>query len=161
MVARGTLTYLALFLLLRFVMKRQSGSLSTADILLIVVIADAAQNAFSKEYRSVSEGIVLVATILFWNFFLDWLAFRFPALGRFLEENPLPLVRNGRMIHRNMRREFISKDELLSQLRLQGVDDITQVKTACLEPDGAISVIKKPAGSGIGSRPRKRSPGAG
>jgi uncharacterized membrane protein YcaP (DUF421 family) len=143
MIVRGTVTYLALFAILRFVMKRQTGSIGTADILLIVVIADAAQNAFSKQYQSVSEGIVLVVTIVFWNFVLDWLAFRFPKFGKLIEPDPLPLVSNGRMNRRNMHREFISEDELRSQLRLHGIDDIQEVKTACVEPDGAFSVVKR------------------
>ena len=65
---RGTIMYLAIFLLLRFLPKRQTGSLSTPDILLIVLLADAAQNAMANEYRSVTEGIALVCTIIFWNF---------------------------------------------------------------------------------------------
>ena len=96
MIVRGTLMYLALFCILRFVMKRQTGSLGTADILLIVVIADAAQNGFSKQYQSLSEGLVLVATIVFWDFFLDWLSYRIPALARILEPPPITLIRNGR-----------------------------------------------------------------
>jgi uncharacterized membrane protein YcaP (DUF421 family) len=143
MVVRGTIMYLALFAILRFVMKRQTGSIGTADILLIVVIADAAQNAFAKQYVSISEGVVLVATIIFWNILLDWLAFRFPVMARIIEPDPLPIVRNGKMNRRNMRREFISESELMSQLRLNGIDDIRDVKTACVEPDGAISVVKR------------------
>jgi uncharacterized membrane protein YcaP (DUF421 family) len=65
MIVRGSLSYVALFLILRFLMKRQSSTIGIADILVIVVIADAAQNGFSKEYRSVTESIVLVLTIVF------------------------------------------------------------------------------------------------
>ena len=68
MVVRGTLMYLALFLILRFLMKRQGGSIGIADLLVIIIIADAAQNAFAKEYSSVTEGVVLVLTIIFWDF---------------------------------------------------------------------------------------------
>jgi hypothetical protein len=65
MLVRGTATYLALFLILRFVMKRQTSTIGIADILVVVVIADGAQNAFSREYRSITEGLVLVLTIVF------------------------------------------------------------------------------------------------
>ena len=61
MLVRGTVTYLALFLILRFVMKRQTSTIGIADILVVVVIADAAQNAFSREYKSITEGLVLVS----------------------------------------------------------------------------------------------------
>ena len=63
-VLRGTVMYLALFAILRFVMVRQSSTIGIADILVIVVIADAAQNGFAKEYKSVTEGVLLVLTIV-------------------------------------------------------------------------------------------------
>jgi uncharacterized membrane protein YcaP (DUF421 family) len=74
-IARGSIMYLAIFLLLRFVLKRQTGGLSTPDILLVVLLADAAQNGMANEYRSITEGIVLICTIIFWNFAIDWLEF--------------------------------------------------------------------------------------
>ena len=147
MVVRGSLMYVALFLILRFVMKRQTGSVGIADILVIVVIADAAQNAFSKQYQSFGEGVVLVATIVFWDFLIDWLSFTYKPFGRLLRPPPLPLIKNGKLLRRNMRQEFITLDELNSQLRREGVDDIADVKVAAIEADGAISVIKK-AGAG-------------
>src|SRR5262245_11454559 len=80
MVVRGSAIYLALFAFLRFLGRRQSGTMGTADLLMIVLIADAAQNGMANEYRSVTEGVVLVGTILAWDFLIDWLSFRFPAL---------------------------------------------------------------------------------
>jgi len=95
MLVRGTIMYLALFLILRFLMKRQAGSIGIADILVIVIIADAAQNAFAKEYRSVTEGIVLVVTIVGWDFVIDWMSYRFPQIQRFLQPPP-PAPHQGR-----------------------------------------------------------------
>ena len=106
--------YLALFLILRFVMVRQTSTIGIADILVIVVIADAAQNGFAKEYKSITEGIVLVLTIVFWNLFLNWISYRFKPLERLLSPAPLPLVKNGKMNCRNMRQEFITEEELMS-----------------------------------------------
>ena len=142
MVVRGTLMFLALFVILRFVMKRQAGSLGIADILVIVVIADAAQNAFAREYKSISEGVVLVLTIVFWDFVIDWAGFHFPKFGRLMEPAPLPLIRNGRMIRRNLRHELITVEEIMSQLRKQGIEDLAEVKAAHMEPDGEISIVK-------------------
>ena len=143
MFVRGTIMYLALFLILRFLMKRQAGSIGIADILVIVIIADAAQNAFAKEYRSITEGIVLVVTIVGWDYVIDWLSYRFPRLQRFVQPPPLLLIKEGSMILRNMRREYITVEELESQLRLQGVDNLSDVRTAWMEGDGQISVVKK------------------
>ena len=143
MLVRGTIMYIALFIILRFLMKRQAGSIGIADILVIVIIADAAQNAFAKEYRSVTEGIVLVVTIVFWDFMIDWLSYRFPKFQQIAQPPPLQLVKDGKMLLRNMRREYITVDELKSQLRLQGVDDLEDVRQACMEGDGQISVVKR------------------
>jgi uncharacterized membrane protein YcaP (DUF421 family) len=143
MVVRGTAMYIAMFLIFRFVMKRQTGSIGIADILLIVIIADAAQNAFAREYRSLSEGVVLVLTIAGWAFLIDWLAFRFPALSSLLQAPPLPLIRNGKILHRNLRQEFITREELESQLRKQGIEHVADVKAAWMEGDGDVSIIKK------------------
>jgi uncharacterized membrane protein YcaP (DUF421 family) len=90
-----------------------------------VLIADAAQNAMAVEYRSLTEGAVLCGTLIGCNYLLDWLAYRFPMLQKVLEPAPLPVVRNGRLLHRNMRAELITKDELLSQLRQQDVTDLS------------------------------------
>lgn len=140
---RGTIMYLALFLVMRFVMQRQAGAVSLADLLVIVLIADVSQNAFSNEYKSLTEGLLLVLTIVGWNYAIDWLAFRVPAFERFITPKRLPLVVDGRICWRNMRREMITHAELMSQLRQQGIDDPVLVRLASLEGDGSISVIRK------------------
>ena len=141
-ILRGSIMYLALFFILRFVMLRQSSTLGIADILVIVVIADAAQNGFSKEYKSITEGVLLVLTIVFWDIFLNWLNFRFKMFERLLTPAPLTLIKAGRMNRPNMRKEFITEEELMGQLRQQGVQSLSEVTEACLEANGEISVVK-------------------
>jgi len=118
--------YLVIFILMRFVLKREAGVIGLADLLVVVLIADAAQNAMAGDYKSITEGITLVATLVFWNFTLDWLGYRFPQLARFLHPPPLSLIENGLMLRRNMTRELISEQELMSYLRGQGVEDIAE-----------------------------------
>lgn len=142
-ILRGSAMYITLFILLRIVLKRQVGSLGMTDLLLITLLADASQNAMAGEYKSVPDGIVLVGTIIFWNYALDWLSFRFPWFSRLVEPPPLPLIRNGRLLRRNMRHELITEEELLGQLREQGLDDVEKVKEAYIESDGRISVVQR------------------
>jgi uncharacterized membrane protein YcaP (DUF421 family) len=156
MMLRGTVMYLCLFLLLRFVMVRQSSTIAIADILVIVVIADAAQNAFAKEYQSITEGLVLVSTIVFWDVALNWLGYRFRTFERFLAPPPMELVRDGKMNRRNMRKELITEEELRSQLRQQGASDLAEVKRAFLEGNGEISVMKKDEGEDTQSKRKKK-----
>ena len=143
---RGTIMYLGLVAILRFLLRRQAGSVGIADLLLIVVIADAAQNGFSDEYRSITEGILLVLTIVFWDFAVDWLSFRFPALRKLMRSPPLLLVENGKPIRRNMRKESLNEEELMSELRQQGIERLDEVKRVYMEDDGHVSVIKKKKG---------------
>ena len=142
-VIRGTIMYLALFVLFRVVIRRRVGAIGMSDILLTVIIADAAQSGLSGEAHSVTEALIVVATIFFWNHVIDWLNYRVPSLQGVLEPPPLPLIENGRINRRNMRHEFITMDELKAHLREKGVTDPSQVEKAYMESDGAVSVIKK------------------
>ena len=139
---RGSIVYLALFLLLRLVLRREAGTVGMSDLLVVVLIADAAQNAMAGNYNSVPDGILLVATIVFWSFALEWLGYHVPWIGRFVHPPALLLVRDGQLLRRNMRRELITEEELMTQLRLQGVEDLASVRKACMEGDGQISVVK-------------------
>jgi uncharacterized membrane protein YcaP (DUF421 family) len=145
--------YLAIFALLRAVMKRETGSTDVTDLLVVVLIADAAQNGMAGEYRTVPEGLLLVATIVFWSHALDFLAFHVPAIQRWVHMPPLPLVRDGQMLRRNMRHELITEDELRSLLRQQGIEDLAQVKTASMESNGTLSVIRRVSGGDEERRP--------
>jgi uncharacterized membrane protein YcaP (DUF421 family) len=142
-IVRGTIIYLALFALLRYVVKREVGTVGIADLLVIVVIADAAQNAMAGTYTSITDGVLLIGTIVFWNLALDWLAFRFAVVRRVIEPPPVCLVKNGRVIRRNMRKVLLTQEELMSHLRLQGVHDLADVERSYMENDGRISVVER------------------
>ena len=142
-VVRGTAMYLFLFVLFRVVVKRRIGAVGVADILVLVIVADAAQNGMAGEYRSVTEGCLLVGIIVGWDLLIDWLAFRIPALQRILEPPPLLLIDHGRILWRNLRKELVSEMELQSKLREHGVTDPHDVEKAYMEPNGEVSVIKK------------------
>lgn len=142
-ILRGTLVYLSIFFLLRVLLKRQAGTVGIADLLVVVLIADAAQNAMANDYHSVTDGLLLVATIVFWSYALDWIGFRFPAIQHFVHPPPLRLVKDGRILRRNMEKELITEEELMSQLRQQGVENLAKVKEARMEGDGRISVVQE------------------
>ena len=146
LVLRGTLVYWLLFLIFRFILRRDVGAVGIADILLLVIVADASQNAMSAEYKTVTEGAILVLTIIGWNWLLDFLSFHFTAVRRFATPPQRVLIRRGVAQPRNMRREFITIEELEAKLREQGIEKMTEVKFAYLEGDGQISVIREAAG---------------
>lgn len=142
---RGTIMYLFLLVVMRFGINRTMGNIGVGDMLLVVLIADATQNAMAGGHSSIGDGLVLVMTILFWAYSFDYLCFRFPKLGAVLQPHRVRLIKDGVMLHRNMRREFITKDELMAQLRTHGIDHVSAVKEASLEANGEISVVPKGA----------------
>jgi uncharacterized membrane protein YcaP (DUF421 family) len=133
--------YLVLFALLRLTFKRIGGSIGLGDVLMIALVAAAAQNAIAREHHSVTDGLILIATIAFWSYVLDWLAHHWPAFEKFYHPPPLLLVKNGRFIHRNMRVELITEVELMAQLRRSGFDDVAEIAEAYIEADGTITAV--------------------
>jgi uncharacterized membrane protein YcaP (DUF421 family) len=108
-------------------------------------VADAAQNAMSGPYTTITEGCILITTIVGWNVALDWVAFRFASMRRFVEPQRLLLVCDGEPQQRNLARQLITLEDLQSKLRQQGVESLAEVKKAYLEGDGAVSVIRYPS----------------
>ncbi|MEA5565932.1 DUF421 domain-containing protein [Anabaena sp. UHCC 0399] len=141
LVVRGSLVYLALFSVLRLLPSRQLGTLGITDLLVVVLFAEAAQNAMASNYTSITEGAILVGTVIFWSYFLNWLGYQLPAFQRFLNPSPMLLVKNGQMMQRHLQQELITEDELMSKLRQQGVEFLNDVKLAYMEADGSISII--------------------
>ena len=157
-VIRGTIMYLGMFVLLR-VFRRQAGAVGIADLLVIVVIADAAQNGMAGESKSITEALLLITTIVLWDWFFDWLGFKSPFWERILQPQPLLLIEDGKVIKANLDKEFITEDELLSHLREQGISEMGSVKKCYLESNGHFSVLTeipnepKLGGNGGGANP--------
>lgn len=156
LVLRGSVMYLFIFVAMRF-FRRQTGALSTADLLVAVLIADAAQNAMGSEYHSLSEGLVLVSTIFAWNYGLDWLGYRYPRMHKLLNSPPLSLIVDGEIQWKHLRAEMLTRADLIEHLREQGVKDIAEVSRCYLEGDGHVSVIKR-AKDDETQPPRERVP---
>lgn len=145
LVVRGSLMYLLILAGFR-VFRRDAGSLSVSDLIVVVLIADAAQNGMAGEYKSLTEGVVIVVTIFAWNYALDWLAYRSSFVYWLLHPPSLLLIRDGQIQFRNLRSQLITKQDLLEQLREQGVESPRAVKSCFLESDGRMSVIRADEG---------------
>jgi uncharacterized membrane protein YcaP (DUF421 family) len=159
LVLRGTLIYVGLVLLFRFALQRDLVGLGVADVLFIALLADAAQNGMAGDYRSLADAGVLLGTLAFWNAAMNFAIWRFPRVRRLLEAPTLELVRDGRILRRNLRREWITVEELMSQLRAKGVDDVTKVKLAVLEADGELSVLENEGGDAPTDPAKRRGGG--
>ena len=143
LVARGSAMYLGILLLMRIAPRRAGAELATMDLIFLLLIAEAATHSLG-DYSSVGDGKVMIATFIAWNYTVNALSYRFPVVARLTASAPLQIVRDGQLLRRNMRREFITEEELMSHLREYGIDDLAEVKTAYVEGEGKITAVRRP-----------------
>lgn len=143
LVLRGTLMYWALLLLFRFVLRRDAGNAGLSDILFVVLLGDAAQNGMIGQGQSVGDSILLVGVLAAWNYSLDWAAFHFRIVAKLTDPPALLIVKDGRILVRTARREHITRDEIETACRAQGLDSLADVRRMYFEADGSFSVLKR------------------
>lgn len=141
LILRGTVTYVGLAVLMRLVGQREAGGLGMTDLLVVLLVVNAATAGLSGEADTVGDGAILVATVLCWSVALDALSYRWPRIGRIFKAGPRLLVQEGELNRATMRRELMSKEEVMSQLRLHGIEHLDEVHRACIEPNGMVSVV--------------------
>src|SRR5688572_9349814 len=153
---RGTVMYFVMLLLLRFVQKRRASSLGAADLLAIVLLADAAQNGMAGEYTSLTDGVVLVNVIVGWSAGLNWLSYRSSLVQALVHPTSQVVVRDGEPLRAELRREWITDEELMTALREQGIWELRQVTEARLEGNGRLTAT----GHGTHPASHEEEPGA-
>ncbi len=127
-------------------MRRDIGNVGVSDFLFVVIIADASQNAMSADAKTIADGTLLISTLVFWNYIIDLASYKLEWFRKIVEAPPIILIKAGKLQQRNMRKEFISKTEVMAKLREQGIENLAGVKEMSLESDGKLSVIKKAQG---------------
>ena len=140
---RTGVVYLALLVGLRLTGKRQVGQMTPFDLLLLLLLANAVQNAMTGPDTSVAGGLVAAATLFVANAGVAWTARRSRRAERLVEGTPTILIRHGKAIDANLAREGITHEELLRSLREHGVDAMEDVRSAILEVDGTVSVLRE------------------
>ena len=143
-ILRTAIVYGALVLLLRIGGKRQVGQLSILELVTLLVISDAVQNAMVGGNQTLLGGLLAATTLVALDRGVGRIRDRFPRFRRVIEGEPRLLVRDGVPLRRAMRQEDIEPDELLAAIRAHGLLRPDQVQLAVLETDGSISVIPKP-----------------
>jgi uncharacterized membrane protein YcaP (DUF421 family) len=141
--ARTAIVLVFLVIGLRLTGRRQAGELNLRDLLLVLILANAVQNAMTKGDGRLSVAIVSAGTLLLLGTTFAALQSRYPELERLVVGVPVVLAEDGRPLRANMQGEGVSRDELMAAVRDQGLADLSDVRLAVLEPDGAISVIPR------------------
>jgi len=140
-VLRTVAVYVALLVGLRLAGKRELGQMTTFDLVVLLIISNAVQNAMVGPDSSLNGGILAAFTLLAVNWGIDRLRLRFPWLRERLVGTPTLLVHDGAFLEEHLRREGVTKDDVMQALREHGIEDVKDVKIAVLEVDGGISVI--------------------
>jgi uncharacterized membrane protein YcaP (DUF421 family) len=138
---RSLLVYLAVFMGLRIMGKRQMGQMTVFDLVVILLIANAVQNAMVGADFSVQGGILAAIVLLVINRGIAFLRLRGTRWGRLLEGVPTVLVEDGAFVAPHLQKEGLDRDEVEMVIREHGLESVAAVKLAVLETDGSISIV--------------------
>src|SRR5437016_5775637 len=151
-VVRTVVVYLAVYVGLRLMGKREIGQMTVFDLVVILLIANAVQNAMVGTDTSLQGGILAAFVLLVVNRLVALVRLRGGRFGRIIEGTPTVLVQDGKFVEPHLRREGVEKEELEMAAREHGMSSISEVKLAVLEIDGTISIV--PEGSTVHRVPR-------
>ena len=155
-VLRTSAVYVALLIGIRIAGKRELGQMSPFDLVVVLIIANAVQNAMVGSDTSLTGGLLAAFVLLLVNWIVGRLRLRFSWLERDITGHATLLVNGGHFIEPNMRREGIDEDDVYMAMREHGVDKVNQVEIAILEVDGTISIVPKQSGASHHTRRRVR-----
>lgn len=142
-IVRGFIVYGFLIVLLRITGKRQVGQMAPFDLVLLLVLSNAVQNAMNGGDNSVTGGLISAVTLVGMNWIVGMLTYKSKRIEALIEGRPEVLIHNGRLFPEAMEREKLTHHELMSSLRAAGCAAIEDVRAAVLESNGSISVIPK------------------
>jgi uncharacterized membrane protein YcaP (DUF421 family) len=142
LVLRGTAMYLAVLVLLRLMPRRSGGELGRMDLVFLLLIAEAATHSLGG-YDSIADALIVIATLMAWDYITNFLSHRFSWFERLLSAPPVQVIRDGNLLLRNMRREYLTEDELMSALRRKGFEGPEEVKAAWVESEGRIAIVRR------------------
>lgn len=156
---RATVIFFALYLLVRLMGKRELAQMTPFELIVLVVIGDLVQQGVTHNDFSLTGAIVAIATMGCWALTLSWLTYHSRRAESVLDGEPRVIVRDGEIVKENLRRDRLTRAEILSEMRLAGIAHLRDVAWAILEPRGKMSFIERGAGSG-GQRQQADDPSA-
>lgn len=142
-IVRPVLVYLFLIIALRLAGKRELAQLNTFDFVVFLTLSNLLQNAGIGNDNSVLGGWIGAASLLITNYIVIRLLFNHPKVGRLLEGESTLLVEDGRILYDNLDKELIKREELMSAIHRQGLEEIKEVRRAILEPGGTIAIFTR------------------
>jgi len=139
-IVRAVIVYVFLLFILRLTGKRQTGQLAPFDLVLLLVLSNAVQNAMNGGDNSVLGGIVSATTLIALHYAVAFMTFKSKTLEAWIEGTPRTLIHNGVLNEAVMRSELLTHHELAAALRSAGCTGIEHIHVATLENNGQITV---------------------
>jgi uncharacterized membrane protein YcaP (DUF421 family) len=143
LVIRATVVFFFIFLVMRVAGRRELSTLEPFDLILLVVLGDLVQQGITQSDQSVTGTLTVISTIGLLSVGVSWASFRFRRLRPMTEGEPVVLVRDGKPIERNLRRERITLDDIREEARAAQIDSLSELRWAILEDNGHISCIPR------------------
>ena len=140
--ARGLLVYVAMLVVIRILGKRTIGNFTAFDLLVALMLGEVVDEIIYGDV-SLAQGFVAIFVVAGAKYATAWLTCLNHGINRIFEGSPAELVKNGKLVRKNLRGEMMNEKEVMAALRLQGVSDVREVKLALLEVDGQVSVIRE------------------
>lgn len=139
---RATFVYFFLLLVVRILGKREIGNTSAFDLIVALILGEVVDEIIYADV-TILQGVVAIGVVAIWHLVNSWASFQSEFINKLTGSPPTVVVKNGEIQRRNLAKERLNEQELFSELRRMGVDDIKEVKQATLEPNGTISVLKE------------------
>jgi len=133
--------YLFIIIAIRLFGKKELAQLSVIDLVFILLISNAVQNAMVGPDSTLSGGLVAASTLFLVNYMLKYLQYRYPKFGKVVQGEAMMLVYQGKILEDHMKRAKISNEELMEAVREHGIPSVKEVDLAIMEVDGSISVL--------------------
>jgi uncharacterized membrane protein YcaP (DUF421 family) len=141
-VIRTAIVYAVVLIGIRLSGKREVGQMTPFDLALLLLLSNAVQNAMTGPDTSVSGGIVAAATLLLINAGVNQIVWKNRKARMAIEGSPTILIRHGKILEKNLRKEKVTAESLIQALREHGIASVSDVSIAVLEIDGSISCLK-------------------
>jgi uncharacterized membrane protein YcaP (DUF421 family) len=139
---RASFVYVFLLVVVRLLGKREIGNTSAFDLIVALILGEVVDEIIYGDV-TILQGVIAIVVVAIWHLVNSWASFKSEIIDKITGASPTIVVKNGQIQRKNLAKERLNEDELLSELRLMGVEDVKEVKQATLEPNGKISVIQE------------------
>ena len=139
---RASFVYFFLLLVVRVLGKREIGNTSAFDLIVALILGEVVDEIIYGDV-TILQGVVAIVVVAIWHLVNSWASFKSEIIDKITGAPPTILVKNGQIQRKNIAKERLNEEELLSELRMMGVEDVKEVKQATLEPNGKVSVLQE------------------